>query len=89
MFGIVIVPLRGLQYAYCASVQHVCMHAFYISGNVQYRPETYWKRKVIAFWDALFYAMCFQLTNPASEDIAFTNVHFTLTAHFRAPDSII
>ncbi len=39
----------------------------------------------IAFWDALFYAMCFQLTNPASEDIAFTNVYFTLTAHFSTP----
>lgn len=39
MFGIAIVPLRELQYAYCASVQHFCMHAFYISGNVQYRTE--------------------------------------------------
>lgn len=27
----------------------------------------------------------FQLTNPASEDIAITNVYFTLIAHFSTP----
>lgn len=80
MLGIAIVPLRELQYAYCAGVQHFCMHAFYISGNVQYTEHTENVRS-----SSVRCILCFQSTNPASEDIAITSVYFTLTAHFSTP----